>query len=271
MSKHYPVGVAALAEGGYGLGALLDAGTDRGAEAVHADHTAALHHRDQVVEVRRVAGVADHDATEVHPLGLEDVLLGGAGTGEGECVRIGTPVARCVIAAARSISRFSAVTSSSVATLMAPALMPVSAMPSSMSRMNSSTIGSGVWRRKKPGTWRCTPVATTICMRVPAHLTQQRHVPADVEGGQIDDRAHAGVAEFVQRLAGVRDLAPGVEEMRPVEPDRQRGGDDVLVHEGRAEVGRLDRPPRGLNGGHGCSPVRSEPPVGAGRPGTQAQ
>ena len=114
------------------------------AEAVHAEQAAVGDELLEVAEVVGVPGVADHDPAEVDALLGEDLLLleaaVGGGLGVGRDRRAGGPMRlgdrpQDPLDARVTPGR-------SVAHLSTAALMPVSAMPSVMSRTNMSTIGS---------------------------------------------------------------------------------------------------------------------------------
>src|SRR5581483_5825653 len=77
VREHHPIGVTALAKLRHGIDALFEARQAEAvqAEAVHADVATALDELFEVVEIRGVAAVADHDAAEIDALFGEDILL----------------------------------------------------------------------------------------------------------------------------------------------------------------------------------------------------
>ena len=145
MREHHLVGVAALAHLRDGVDAVLERQEDVDTEPVHADVGARGDELLEVAEVGGVAGVADDDPRQVDALLGEDaLLLETARVAAWVWVEIGTPVCRCACATARSTRSTPGVTpGSSVAHLRIAALMPVSAMPFSMSRTNMSVMISG--------------------------------------------------------------------------------------------------------------------------------
>ena len=205
--------------------------------------------------------MADDDAAEVDAFLGEDRLLRVAGCGPPAqvWVEIGTPVAFCARADARRTFSITGVTPAvSVAHLMMAALTPLSPIPWVMSRMKRAATSSTPWAPK----YRCgihqTPVATitwTRERRATSH--DQADVPAEVDGGEVDDRADAAGVEVRHLLLGDRDDGRAVPEVRPVLLDPGRARDDVLVHQGRAELGRRHRAERGLHRRcHGGGAVR---------------
>ncbi len=117
------------------------------------------------------------------------------------CVEIGTPVRLCAWATARSTRSTPGVTpGSSVAHLRIPALTPVSAMPSSMSRTNMSDMISG-------------PPSMAAGALV---VEPERHVVVGVQTGRDDDvqvggRGDAGDARDVAAQPDHRQVDDGVD------------------------------------------------------------
>jgi hypothetical protein len=78
-----------------------------------------------------------------------------------------------------------------------------------------------------------------------------RHVAAQADHGQVDDRVDAAVLQLVELGDGVRDLTllvpPDVEVLHHL----RREDEHVLVHERATEVGGVDRTPDRLHLRHG--------------------
>ena len=88
--------------------------------------------------------------------------------------------------------------------------------------------------------------------RPPRHVPDQLDVAPEVHGGEVHDGADAALVELAHLpLADGVDLL-AVPEMRPVLLHPGRARHDVLVHEGGAEVARVDGAESGLYRGHGA-------------------
>ena len=83
--------------------------------------------------------------------------------------------------------------------------------------------------------------------RAPGHVEDQADVPAEIDGGEVDDRADAAAVEIRHLpLGDLQDLG-AIPEMRPVLLHPGRPRHDVLVHQGWAELRRRDRTERCLH------------------------
>ena len=73
--------------------------------------------------------------------------------------------------------------------------------------------------------------------RAAGHVDDQVDVPAQIDGGQIDDGADAPAVEVGHLPLGDREDGAPVEEVGPVLVHPGGARDDVLVHQRWAELG----------------------------------
>src|SRR5436309_13618683 len=94
------------------------------------------------------------------------------------------------------------------------------------------------------------PVATITCMLLLGDNFLHEGDVTPVTGGQVHERLYAACHDVLELRRRLIDFRLSIDD-REVLFDAGRLHDDVLVHEGKAEVGRIDRTCYGINGGHG--------------------
>ena len=213
---------------------------EAGAEAVHPDRAAALHQPAQVVEVRRVAGVADHDAGEVDALGGEDALLVRAGAGERVAVRHDRDAARAMR------ERDGAQLQFVVGAVLLGGDLERAGTDARAGDADVDVVQvelhNGV-RRPAAEVVRHPEVhargGDDVQLRPLRHLRHQADVAREVHGRHVDDRVDARRARLLAEGGGGGDLGLAVEELRVVGVERGRLEEEVLVHQREAERARL--------------------------------
>ena len=243
VRQHHLRGVPALAQRRDRLDALLGRRAHPRPEAVHPDRAAALHQPAEVVEVRRVAGVADHHAAQVHALRQEDALLlrtrAGLGIGVRHDRHAGLTVrqrdgaklqlvVRGYLFLRRDLERARAHPAVGDALLDVPHVQLDDAL-----------------RRAPPEVARRTQVHPRrhddLDPRALRDLLHRRDVSPEVDRGQVQDRPHAVVVRLVEHRDGVVDVCRAIEEMRPVRVHVARPHQHVLVHERETQLATLNR------------------------------
>ncbi len=225
-------------------------------EAVHPDGAAALHEAAEVAEVVAVAAVADDDAAEVHAFLGEDGLLrlpgaaGGPGVGRDRHAR-GLLGARAGAQDGLDHRRHAGGVGGALddGCLHAALADTLGDVPDEERGHLVDAVAGKVALGHPPD-----PGGHDHPHRgPPRHLHDEVEVASEVHGGEIHDGADAAGVEVGQLPFGQGQDAGAIPEVRPVLLHAGRAGDDVLVHQGGAELGRRERARRGLDlgGGHG--------------------
>ena len=189
------------------------------------------------------------------------------------CVLMGQPVRLHARAAARSTrSCAGLMPSSSFATLIAPALMSVSSMPTSISRTKMSALASMSRTANERGTSRQMPVATTTCIPE-ARETSATNRTSRPRSGVVRSMMVSTPPAFVARSeATARARAIPVEEPRIVRAVLALAGHHMLVAEREAQQRVRQRPERRLDSCHcpssltPCTGAQSSGPRSPGLP-----
>ena len=99
--------------------------------------------------------------------------------------------------------------------------------------------------------------------RAARHAEDQVDVAAEIDGGQVDDRADAAAVEVGHLPLGDVEDRGAIPQVGPVLLHARRARDDVLVHQRRSELGRGHRTERCLHRCHATLP----PGMARPRPG----
>ena len=142
--------------------------------------------------------------------------------------------------------------SASFATLMMPALMPVPSMPTSISRTNSAATSSGVRFHSERGMSRQMPVAAMMLTPVRRDMSARNRTSrprSSVDSSTIvstpPSRASLSVGDDL--VGKCRKVA---EQLGVGVLDARGRGENVLVRQGEAEIGGVERTEDRVDGRH---------------------
>src|SRR5204862_5275283 len=193
----------------------------------------------QIVQVLAIAAVADDDATEVDALLREDRLLRLAGSagrpgvgGDRHAGGLLGPGGRAqdVLDHRRDAGGVGgALDDGGLDTAGADALRDV-ADEQRGHRVDAVRAEVALRHPPDPGG------DDHVHARAASHVDDQADVTAQIDGGQVDDRADAAAVKVGQLPLGERQDRGAVPEVRPVLLHAGRARDDVLVHERRTEL-----------------------------------
>ena len=279
LREHHLLGVTPpdhLEQGGR---PRFERGVEVDAEPVHAEHESRICESGQVVAVGRVTAVTEHDPRWVdallvthHPFHLEPGLRAGVGVhGDrhtGREVGLGDSAHHPLDACCHALLVDSA--------LQHPGPHPGAGDPFADvadehldHRLRQVGAEHSVERGAAIG-----EVSRRIVVGVDARRHHQldrnllhdpldtRDVAAETDHGRVDDGANAGVVRRLEPLDCLRDPGVLVAPLLGVVGLHVRGEDeDVLVHQGDAEVGGVHRPPDCLDRDHAV-PKQSAPSDG---------
>jgi hypothetical protein len=259
VGEHHAGRVALGAEPRDDLDALGGGQEVLEAEAIHPDGAAPLHEAAQVAEILAVAAVADDHAAKIHALLGEDRLLRLPAAAGGPGVRGDRHAGRLLgpRGGAQDVLDDGRHSRGVGGALDDGRLHPARA--DAPGDVADEEIGD-----------RADAVRAEVALRHPPHAGGHDHVhpgaagdredqidvAAQIDGGQVDDGPDpAGVEIGHLPLRGLQDGRP-VPQMGPVLLHPGRAGDDVLVHQRGAELGRGHRAERCLHRGHADLPER---------------
>ena len=254
VREQHPLRVALGGQLDHRVDPLIERQNPIQTEPVQPHVRPAIHQRLQVVRIRRVADMANHDPRQVTALVLENVLL--------QRAQLRRTVMRRNRHARRSVR----------ASARAQALLVVAVHPAALlvrrqlddvrldRRARNPLLNllhkhpRQLLRRSTSPIHRAQPVDPSaqddVDLRHIPHLLQEPHVPPQISGRQVNHRAHPPLRQRRHLLLRRRHAASLVPQLRPVLRDARRANPNVLVNQRATQLRRIQLAAQRVNRWH---------------------